>query len=75
MTRKAEQARMDRIRAARGLPPLTRENLFEQVAAARCYISTVRSQQTAEKLELHAFMAIFHPEYSADDVRKMEAAS
>lgn len=73
MSRKSERAHMDRIRALRGLPPLTRENLFEQVAAAQCYISTCRNQAKADELSMHAFMAIFHPDYPADKVREMAA--
>jgi hypothetical protein len=53
---------MDRLRAARGLPP-QREELMGRVAAAQCYISTVRDQKRAEVLELAAFMSIFHPEH------------
>ena len=72
--RKREQEHMDRIRAARGLPPQTRENLMEQVAAARCYIdraSRTTDPEAQRRIELTAFMAIFHPEVDADEVREM----
>lgn len=52
---------MDRLRAARGLPPQTRENLFEQVAAARTFIEGQRTNRP--DLELFAFMSIFHPDH------------
>jgi hypothetical protein len=36
---------------------------MERAQAARCYINqTVQSQERAERLELAAFMSIFHPE-------------
>lgn len=45
---------------------------MERVQAARCYINRgVHSRERAEDLELHAFMAIFHPEVSPEKVRKM----
>jgi hypothetical protein len=74
MTKKQqrEQAHMDRIRAARGLPPQSRDALFERVAAARCYIGTANSEQHRRRLELHGFMAIFHPEISPERVLAME---
>jgi hypothetical protein len=69
-----QQEHMDRLRAARGLPPLTREGLMNEVAAARCYLDRAVSTTNPEqqrKLELTAFMAIFHPEVDADKVREM----
>lgn len=65
---------MDRIREARGLPPLTRESLFEQVRAAKCYISTIYNPERQADVELAAFMHIFHPRpegYTLNDVRQM----
>lgn len=71
MTKK-EKAHMDRLRAVRGLPPQTRENLMEQVAAARCYIDRATSNpETQRKLEISAFMSIFHPEYTDEQVREL----
>ena len=73
MSRKTEQDRMDAIRAARGLPPLrdTRQLMMEQAAAARCYLDravSATNPATQRSLELRAFMSIFHPEYSAEQV-------
>lgn len=66
-----EKAHMDRIRAARGLPPQTRENLMEQVAAARCYVGTITNPEHQRRAEISAFMSIFHPEYSTEQVREL----
>lgn len=55
------QQHMDRLRAARGLPPLTRESLFEQVRAAKCYLSS-DTGRGKPGLEMLAFVSIFHPE-------------
>lgn len=68
-----ERAEMDRIRAARGLPPLrdTRQLMFEQVAAARCYASSITSSEHQQRVELSAFMSIFHPEVDAETLRSM----
>ncbi len=68
-----EQQEMDRIRAARGLPPLrSREQLMTEVAAARCYIDrAVTNPRKQEELELLAFMSIFHPEVPRERVLAM----
>jgi len=71
-----DRAQMDRIRAFRGLPPLrdTRQLMFEQVAAARCYIdraSGTTNPAAQRRDEMHAFMSIFHPEVPAEKVRQM----
>lgn len=71
MTKK-QRDHMDRIRAARGLPPQTRDNLMERAEAARCFVDrAVYSPRDQRRLELSAFMSIFHPEYSDDRVRNM----
>ena len=44
---------------------------MERVKAARCLISGVHSQERIEDMELHAFMAIFHPEFPSEEVREM----
>lgn len=45
---------------------------IERVKAARTFINNaVGNQDRAEDLELHAFMAIFHPEYPVEKVRRM----
>lgn len=44
------------------MPKDERDRLFEQVQAAKTYISTIRNQEHAEEVELAAFMSIFHPE-------------
>lgn len=62
---------MNRIRAVSGLPPmdpndldgqLKRESMMTRVAAARCYIGTCTNEEQARRMELAAFMEIFHPE-------------
>lgn len=47
--------------------------MMERVKAARCFINqaTRASQERVEDLELHAFMAIFHPEVPVQQVREM----
>lgn len=68
-----EQAHMDRIRASRGLPPLrSREQLMNEVAAARCYIDQAcSSPKQQRRAELAAFMSIFHPEVPDERVCSM----
>ena len=47
---------------------------FEQVRAAKCYISTIGNLERQAEVELAAFMHIFHPRpegYTLNDVRKM----
>lgn len=68
---KREKAHMARLRAARGLPPQTRENLLERVASVQCYASSIINPERQRAVELHGFMAIFHPEVSAERVREM----
>ena len=69
--REKTQARMDRLRALRGLPPLRTNdprveaaNQMERVYAARCLIDATANHDNARtrSLELRAFMSIFHPE-------------
>lgn len=76
MKRKGEtnQQWMDRLRAARGLPPQTRENLMEKVAAARCYVGTITNPERAKEVELVAFMDIFHPEVPQERVQELRRA-
>lgn len=82
----SELVETNRIRAQRGLEPLSpgmtsaeiaeqleRDRLFERVAAARCMVDTCRTEKEAKRLELVSFMAIFHPSYSEDDVRKLRS--
>jgi hypothetical protein len=76
MKRKGETDRqwMDRLRAARGLPPMSRDGLFEQCRAAKCYVSSISNAERQADVELAAFMHIFHsrPEgYTLNDVRRM----
>lgn len=54
------QKKIDRIRAARGLPPQTRENLMARTRAAVALCNTRGGASEATKL--NAFMALFHPE-------------
>jgi len=61
----AETKRMDALRAARGLPPQTRENLMDRTRAAVCYANT----RDDEGVKLAAFMALFHPEVSEEKTR------
>lgn len=50
----------------------TRIEMFNRVAAARCYVDrAIRNPVTQEQAELSAFMAIFHPEVPDDKVRQM----
>lgn len=71
MTKK-EKAHMDRLRATRGLPPQTRENLMGRVAAARCIIDRgIMNPERQRRAEIAAFMDIFHPEVPHDRVREM----
>lgn len=45
---------------------------LERVKAARAFINGCRApQERIEDMELHAFMAIFHPEYPVQKVREM----
>lgn len=62
---------MDELRAARGLPPQTRDNLMNRTRAAVAYVGTAHSETQREKLALHAFMDIFHPEVPVERVREM----
>ena len=39
-----------------------REEMFERVRAAKAYISSANNPEKQAKLELAAFMSIFHPE-------------
>jgi hypothetical protein len=67
-----QQAHMDSIRAARGLPPQTRENLMERVAAARTFVDRAcTSPRQAKRAEMSAFMSIFHPEVPQERVLEM----
>ena len=43
----------------------------ERVEAALCYMNTARTAEQQRKLELHAFMSIFHPEVAPEKVREM----
>lgn len=55
-----DQQHMDRLRAVRGLPPLkSRDQLFEEVAAARTFIDG--QWHNRPDLDFMAFMSIFHP--------------
>lgn len=56
-----DQEHMDRLRAARGLPPQTRDNLMERTRAAVCYVNS-RSGYGGDALKLTAFLSLFHPE-------------
>ncbi len=67
MSRKLDQHRMDKIRAARGLPPQTRENLMDRTRAAVCFVNT----GTSEATKLNAFLAIFHPDMPDDQRREL----
>jgi hypothetical protein len=52
--------------------PGSRDEIFQRVAAARCYVDrAVSNPDTQTKLELHAFMAIFHPEVPHEKVRDL----
>lgn len=57
---KREKAKMDRLRALRGLPPQTRENLMERTRAAVCFVNS--GPRGSEAGQLNAFLALFHPE-------------
>jgi hypothetical protein len=66
MKRETDKQHMDRLRAVRGLPPLTRENLMDRTRAAVAYCNT---RSGTEALKMQAFLSIFHPEMS-DEVRR-----
>jgi hypothetical protein len=55
------QEHMDRLRAVRGLPPQTRDNLMERTRAAVCYVNA-GSGRANDALKLTAFLSLFHPE-------------
>jgi hypothetical protein len=59
--RETEQEHMDRLRAARGLPPQTRDNLMDRTRAAVCYVNA-RSGYSGDALKLAAFLSLFHPD-------------
>jgi hypothetical protein len=52
---------MDRVRAARGLPPMDRDRLMHDLRAAKCYIGSIQSPERQAEVELAAFMHFFHP--------------
>lgn len=64
-----EQKHMDRLRVIRGLPP-QREEMMARTRAAVAFINGGQSYNH-EGLKLSAFMSIFHPEVSDQDVRQM----
>lgn len=74
MSRKSDQEHMDRIRAARGLPPLrTQEdvdNLMERTRAAVCLLNADRASSEASKLS--AFLSLFHPEIEPGTPQHLE---
>ncbi len=61
--RKREIDHMNRIRAVRGLPPMTKENMqpehmMERARAAVCFIGARNGDPV---LAVQGFMEIFHP--------------
>lgn len=44
-----------------------RTHMFEEVAAAKAYSSSINNPEHRAKVELAAFMAIFHPTKEADN--------
>lgn len=71
--RETEQQHMDRLRKARGLPPVRTERdlMMDRTRAAVAYIGTAFSPSQAEAMKMHAFMDIFHPEVPKDRVHMM----
>lgn len=60
--REREQAHMDRLRAARGLPPQAESPRFmDRTRAAVCYLNTTPDGGDGPSA-MAAFLAIFHPE-------------
>jgi mannitol/fructose-specific phosphotransferase system IIA component len=43
-----------------------RTRMFEEVAAAKAYTSSINNPEQQAKVELAAFMAIFHPTKEAE---------
>lgn len=75
--RKGETQRqyMDRLRAARGLPPMDagniRDQMMTEIRGAKTILSAGHYNQPGH--ELLAFMAIFHPDHpttSSDELRR-----
>lgn len=68
------QAKMDRLRAARGLPPLRTQadldGLMDRTRAAVAFLGT--SHADSEALKLQAFLALFHPEIEAGTPRHLD---
>jgi hypothetical protein len=54
-------------------PWVDREALMERAAAALCFIDSHAGNNEARRreLELRGFMAIFHPEYTEDQIREL----
>ncbi len=49
-----------------------RDRLMERTAAARVYVNShAHNAKQQRELELRAFMAIFHPDMTEDQIREM----
>lgn len=72
MSRKTDQEHMDRIREARGLPPLrTQEDAGMMMSRTRAALAFVNGNRGTEALKMAAFLAIFHPEMSEEKTREL----
>lgn len=66
MRGETNQQWMDRLKEYR-----EREAMMARTRAAVAYIDTARSAAQQERLKLFAFMDIFHPEVSDEEVRRL----
>ena len=49
----------------------TKKTLMERSRAAKSYLASIHDPARQAEVELHAFMALFHPEVPQEKVREM----